>query len=211
MWNKREDVCVSVYIYIYNIRASAAGGGWTNRRIPLHHTYKTYTMAMTTTTGNISSCSLYIYIYIILYTRYTTNTIYYYLLLCRRFPTGPIDKTRFSLETLFEIDSKAPDPRYVHTPVHSSLFSPRFYSINRWFTQLLYDDDDHDKYIPLLQRARYFSFSRFSFLLSSECFQFARRPKAPRVDGIATRSSAKKFLVGYFFSLLLNISSPGDL
>lgn len=200
-----------MYIYIYNIRASAAGGGRTNRRIPLHYTYKTYTMAMTTTTGNISSC--YIYIYIILYTRYTTNTIYYYLLLCRRFPTGPIDKTRFSLETLFEIDSKAPDPRYVHTPVQSSLFSPRFYSINRWFTQLLYDDDDHyDEYIYHCCNVQgiFLSVVFLSpFLLNAS--NSTAIHDLLTFDVIATRSLVKKFLGGYFFSLLLNTSSLGDL
>lgn len=83
MRNKREG--------IYYIKASAARGGRTNSRIPLHRTYKTYTIAMTTTTGNTYPHFIYIYIYDIY--GYTTNTIYYYLLLCPSLsPQGPLKK-----------------------------------------------------------------------------------------------------------------------
>jgi len=106
----------------------------------------------------------YLYIYNI--HGYTTNTIYYYLLLCPSLsPQGPLTKRALARKLFSKLTQKPPIPVMCIPPSpldQSLLFSPRFYSINRWFSRLFYDDDDHNDYTPL-QRARYFSFSPFSF------------------------------------------------
>lgn len=205
-------MCVSVYIYIhiYNIRASAAGGGRTNRRIPLHHTCKTYTMAMTTTTGNISSCYIYILncIHAILLILYI---IIYFSAVA--FPQGPLTKRALAWKLFSKSTQKPPPtplcayPRPVVVVFTAVLFNQSLVHS----TSIRRPPQPRRVYIPLLQRARYFSFSRFSFLLSSECFQFARRPQAPRVDVIATRSSAKKILGCYIFFLIIKYLIAGWL